>query len=117
MNLCDDAVGGKTTKTWMLHGTTRARPIRSGDAAIKTAACCSVPGSSFPYGGGQRRVQHGLTGKTRRRVGIVRRQVNQRPLVRETENPLVRAHRDARIRTDAVDFPGQEQRLVVAGVA
>ena len=51
------------------------------------------------------------------RIGIVRRQIDQRPFVRESKNAVERAARHARIGTDAVDFAGQQQTLVVARVA
>jgi transposase len=58
-----------------------------------------------------------LRGEAGGRVGIMRRQINERPLARESENACERAARDARIRTDAVNCSCHQLTLVVARVA
>jgi hypothetical protein len=66
---------------------------------------------------GQSHLQDRTLGEPGCRIGIVRRQIDKRPFLRKSKNPGERAARHAGIGTDAVDFPCQEQTLVIARVA
>src|SRR6476646_869309 len=63
------------------------------------------------------RWQHRAGRKPRGGARIVRRQVHERPLATERPDIGECPARDSRIRTDAIDLPGNQQILVVAGVA